>query len=277
MNNDAFRAQAVESLGDIFTPPGPADVPLAGFKAGDTTLFAEYEHAQGDQLEADTTRFGLRTRPTAKEMAPLAETLAADTARRSEARTTDEGYFGEMSPAQLETAKAPLLYLAESGELSPWSDKLTVGAKRRFLTQFWQKRDPTPGTPQNERRESFYKAIDYANTAFREGGRNPQSGWRSDRGRIYAKFGTPEQTYKRQQEGRAPPYEVWSYTKGKGSYYIFADRSGFGAYSLMYSDDLREPSLPGWGELLGAPALEDIGRWLGVDLVAAANGRQLRQ
>jgi hypothetical protein len=29
----------------------------------DTTLYAEYEHATGDQLEADTTRVGMRTRP----------------------------------------------------------------------------------------------------------------------------------------------------------------------------------------------------------------------
>jgi len=28
-----------------------------------TTLFAEYEHATGDELDADTTRFGMRTRP----------------------------------------------------------------------------------------------------------------------------------------------------------------------------------------------------------------------
>jgi uncharacterized repeat protein (TIGR01451 family) len=28
-----------------------------------TTLYAEYEHATGDQLDADTTRFGMRTRP----------------------------------------------------------------------------------------------------------------------------------------------------------------------------------------------------------------------
>jgi GWxTD domain-containing protein len=229
-------------------------------------------------LNADLTMGGRTIHRSAQlVMAGLSETLASDTARRAEARTTDEGYFAEMNPAQLETAKAPLIYLAESGELSPWSNKLSVDAKRRFLTQFWQKRDPTPGTPQNERRESFYKAIDYANTAFREGGRNPQSGWRSDRGRIYAKFGTPADVYKRQQEGRAPPYEVWSYAKGKGSYYIFADRSGFGAYSLIYSDDLKESNLPGWGELLGAPALEDIGRRLGVDLVAAAHGRELRQ
>ena len=132
------------------------------------------------------------------------------------------------------------------------------------------KRDPTPGTPRNERREAFDKAIDYANSAFREGGRNPQSGWRSDRGRIYARYGTPDQTYRRQQEGRAPPYEVWSYARGKGSYFIFADRSGFGAYTLIYSNDLKEPGYPGWGELLGAPAVEDAGRWLGIDLVEAA-------
>ncbi len=229
-------------------------------------------------LNADV-KMGGRTihRSAQLMMANLGEALANDTARRAEARTTDEGYFAQMNPAELETAKAPLIYLAESGELAAWSDKLSVEAKRRFLTQFWQKRDPSPDTPQNERREAFYKAIDYANSAFREGGRNPQSGWRSDRGRIYAKFGTPAQTYKRQQEGRAPPYEVWSYAKGKGSYYIFADRSGFGAYSLIYSDDLKESNLPGWGELLGAPALDDIGRWLGVDLIAAAHGRDLRQ
>jgi len=29
----------------------------------ETILYAEYEHAEGDQLEADTTRFGMRTRP----------------------------------------------------------------------------------------------------------------------------------------------------------------------------------------------------------------------
>jgi GWxTD domain-containing protein len=229
-------------------------------------------------LNADVTMGDRKIHRSAQlVMANLGEALASDSARRADARVADVGYFGQMNPAQLEAAKAPLIYLAESGELAPWSDKLSVDAKRRFLTQFWQRRDPTPGTPQNERRESFYKAVEYANTAFREGGRNPQSGWRSDRGRIYAKFGTPAQIYKRQQEGRAPPYEVWSYAKGKGSYYIFADRSGFGAYTLIYSDDLKEPSLPGWGELLGAPALEDIGRQLGVDLVSAANGRELRQ
>jgi GWxTD domain-containing protein len=203
-------------------------------------------------------------------MAPLDVTLARDTARRAVARVTDEGYFAEMNPAQLEQAKAPLVYIANAGELEAWNDKLSVAAKRKFLAEFWAARDPTPGTARNERREGFYQAIDYANRTYREGGRKAVSGWRSDRGRIYARNGAPAEVFRRQQEGRAPPYEVWRYATGKGMYYIFADRSGFGAYTLIYSNDLKEPGLPGWAELLGAPAVADAGRFLGLDLISAA-------
>jgi GWxTD domain-containing protein len=200
-------------------------------------------------------------------MAGLAATLAHDTARRAVLRTTDEGYFEQMPAEELNRAEAPLIYLAEAHELSVWNDKLSVDAKRRFLTEFWRKRDPTPGTSRNELREQFYAAIDYANRAFREGGRNPVSGWRSDRGRIFINHAAPDQVLRREREGRAPPYEVWNYAKGKGYYYIFADRTGFGAFSLLYSNDLKEPGSPGWGDVLGGPAVADIGRFLGIDLV----------
>jgi len=114
--------------------------------------------------------------------------------------------------------------------------------------------------------------VEYANTAFNEGGRNPVPGWRSDRGRIYARNGAPDETYKRQQEGRAPRYEVWSYSKGRGNFYIFADRSGFGAFSLIHSSDLKETGLPGWADILGYSAVRDIGQFLGRDLVATGRG-----
>jgi GWxTD domain-containing protein len=205
-------------------------------------------------------------------MAGLTETLARDTARRAAERVTDEGYFGEMSDEELDLAQAPLEYIAEDRELSAWSSSLSTAAKRRFLTSFWKQRDPTPGTPKNERRESFYAAVEYANEAFKEGGRNALPGWRSDRGRIYAKNGAPDDKYSRQQEGRAPRYEVWSYAKGRGYYYIFADRSGFGAFTLIHTNDLKETGLPGWADLLGAPAVADVGQFLGVDLYATGRG-----
>jgi GWxTD domain-containing protein len=232
---------------------------LTGLPPGEFTMTAEMK-----------LQDGMVRRSGEFVMAPLGATLARDSARRAENRVTDEGYFGEMTAEQLDQAKAPLSYIAESGELGAWNDKLSVTAKRRFLANFWQARDPTPGTPRNERREQFYQAVDYADHTYREGGRTAVAGWRTDRGRIYAKNGAPEEVYRRQQEGRAPPYEVWRYATGKGAFYIFADRSGFGAYKLIYSNDLKEPGLPGWGELLGAPAVEDAGRFLGVDLLSQA-------
>jgi len=234
---------------------------LTGLPPGGYTMLADLK-LNGKTIQR-TAEFG---------MAGLTETLARDTARRNAEKETDEGYFAAMTEAELDRARAPLDYIAETKELSAWSKDLSVEAKRRFLTAFWKQHDETPGTVKNERRESFYAAIDYANKAFKEGGRNTVSGWRSDRGRIYARNGSPAETLSRQQEGRAPRYEVWSYAKGRGrgAWYIFADRSGFGAFTLMHSNDLKESSFPGWAEVLGAPAVQDIGQWLGFDLNAAA-------
>lgn len=224
----------------------------------------------GNYLMVADLQLGGRTiqRSADFSMAGLSETLAKDAARREAERTTDEGYFAAMSDQELDAAEAPLTYIAESRELSAWSDKLSVDAKRRFLTAFWKQRDPSPGTGKNEDREAFYTAIDYANRAFKEGGRNTVSGWRSDRGRIYAKNGAPDETYRKPQQGRAPPYEVWSYAKGRGRgfYYIFADRTGFGAFILLHSNDLKEVGLPGWVDVLGGPAVADISQFLGVEI-----------
>lgn len=222
-------------------------------------------------------RIGERTveRSAGFTMAGLAETLARDSARRVEDKISDEGYFASMTPAQLDSARAPLIYIAESGEMGVWNAGMSLNARRRFLAEFWQKRDPTPGTLQNERREQFYGAIAYANRQYKEGGRKATPGWRSDRGRIYAKSGEPDDVYRRQQEGQAPPYEVWRYTRGKGYYYIFADRTGFGAYQLVYSNDPKEPGVPTWDTILGRRAVGDAGQFLGVDLFASIRRQDL--
>ena len=234
-------------------------IDLAGLPEGDYTMVASLSLG-GENIE--------RSAPIS--MAGLRETLARDSANRQAKRVSDQGYFGALSAEDLDLAKAPLLYIAESGELSPWESKLSLEAKRRFLANFWRKRDPTPGTDRNERREAFYEAIAYANREYKEGGRKSVAGWRSDRGRIFARYGAPTNVLRRQNEGRAPPYEVWSYSKGRGSYYIFADRTGFGAYQLIYSNDLREPGIPAWNRLIGRRAVADAGEFLGVDLFSVA-------
>jgi len=239
-------------------------VPLAGLTAGDYRLTARLETSNGT-LE----------RTASFIMADMHQTVEREAARMTALSGTDEGYFGSLSNLQLDAAADPLSLIANSRELVPYSKKLSIQAKRRFLTQFWAARDPSPQTPRNEAREAFYAAVSYADSTFRERGRATKPGWKTDRGRIFAKHGAPEDVLHRQQQGYAPPYEVWRYSRGKGSYFIFADRSGLGDFKLLYSNDIKEVKDPNWQRILGVPALEDIAEYLNLDRLELEQGTGL--
>jgi GWxTD domain-containing protein len=89
-----------------------------------------------------------------------------------------------------------------------------------FIEAFWQRRDPTPDTEENEYKEEHYQRIAYANEHFAAG----VPGWKTDRGRIYIVFGKPDEidshpsggSYERPMEeggGQTStfPFEDWRY------------------------------------------------------------------
>jgi GWxTD domain-containing protein len=89
-----------------------------------------------------------------------------------------------------------------------------------FIEAFWQRRDPTPDTEENEYKEDHYRRIAYANEHFAAG----IPGWKSDRGRIYIMYGPADEveshpsggTYERpMEEGGGEtstfPFEDWRY------------------------------------------------------------------
>ena len=201
-------------------------------------------------------------------MAGLDQTLEADVARKASAASTDAGYFEAMNEAELDSAQAPLVLIAKSGELSPYK-KASVRGKRRLLTDFWTKLDPSPGTDVNEARQRFYEGIAFAQKTYGEKGKAGRPGWKTDRGRIYVRNGAPDEVLQRPQAGRSPPYEVWHFTQSRNRYYVFVDRSnGLGFYQLVTSNDVRETNLPNWMELLRKEeAVLDISRFVGIDLL----------
>ncbi len=201
-------------------------------------------------------------------MQGLHAALVADSIQRAADRVGDEGYFATMSEAELDSVAEPLDYIAESKDNLKVFKDLSLAAKRRYLTEFWQRRDPTAGTEKNEAREQFYAAIDYANEHYTEPGRRGRAGWRTDRGRIFAKYGTPSDSLSRTRSGKAPPYTVWQYRRGKGRYYIFADRTGLGNYQLLYTDDLTEVSRGDWLDILTEEGAVDVSRYLGIDFLS---------
>jgi GWxTD domain-containing protein len=89
-----------------------------------------------------------------------------------------------------------------------------------FIEAFWQRRDPTPDTEENEYKEEHYQRIAYANEHFAAG----IPGWKSDRGRMYIMYGKPDEieshpsggAYERpMSEGGGEtstfPFEDWRY------------------------------------------------------------------
>lgn len=201
-------------------------------------------------------------------MADFDQTMAEEERRIAALKETDEGYFGLMGGEELDAARAPLGLLADATTLQVYSQEMTIQARRNFLVQFWRDRDPTPGTPLNEARIGFYERISYANKNYGETGRNGPPGWRTDRGRIYIKQGLPTEVLDGRAVGSAPPYQVWRYAQGKDRYYVFLDRTGFNSYKLYFSNDTRENNTPGFREMVGTQALQEISRFLGVDLFA---------
>ena len=64
-------------------------------------------------------------------------------------------------------------------------------SRLEFIDEFWKKRDPTPGTEENESKQEFILRIAYANKYFRE---TPKGeGWNTERGRILLQLGFPDE------------------------------------------------------------------------------------
>ncbi len=72
--------------------------------------------------------------------------------------------------------------------------RLQVGERERFLEEFWRRRDPTPDTAENEARRDFQARIDHANQNFDAPGND--RGMFSDMGRVYIRYGEPEEVLK---------------------------------------------------------------------------------
>lgn len=237
-------------------------VDLDGLPAGDYTLDVIVT-AAGEST----------TRSAAFSMAGLQETLAqaqaepAAVARPS--MVSDEAFFASLDEPALDSLEEPLSLIANSRELRNY-DQLSVSAKRRFLADFWAKLDQTPETARNEDRERFYGAIAYANQQFKVGLGTQEPGWKSDRGRIYVKYGAADDKLRRVPSGEAPPYEVWRFTRGRSRYFVFADLTGFGAFKLIQTNDTRETGLPNWREIITEDGVRDVGYFLGVDFYGSS-------
>ena len=128
---------------------------------------------------------------------------------------------------------AQLRYIATQNE---WQilRKVPDSKLTEAIESYWQAHDPTPGTLRNENREQFYSRVLRADELFTIHKR--LTGWKSDRGRIYIKFGEPEQIVSNAFPIGEPPSIRWHYFRLNLSF-LFTDDRGFGQYTLRNKDE----------------------------------------
>ena len=157
-------------------------------------------------------------------------------------------------------------YIITDPERAAFKKLTTDDERESFIESFWERRNPNPGSPENEYKEEYYRRIAYANEHYASG----IPGWKTDRGRIYIMYGPADEvdshpsggSYERPEsegggETSTYPFEQWRYRyiDGVGTNIIleFVDTTMTGEYHLTMDPGEKDALLhvPGAGLTIG--------------------------
>jgi GWxTD domain-containing protein len=144
----------------------------------------------------------------------------------------------DLPPKYKKWLEEEVVYIISPLEKDVFMQLETDRERELFIEAFWQHRDPTPGTPENEFRTEHNRRIKYANRYFARA--VPKPGWKTDRGRMYILLGAPTDIERFIGETQIYNTEVWFY-QGLAKYGLppglnlaFFQRGGSGEY-VLYS------------------------------------------
>lgn len=135
------------------------------------------------------------------------------------------------SEKDLDIAIDQLVYFAKTDVRDAMIKAPTFQEKTKMFFSFWERWDPTPGTPMNEMMNEYYNRVKLSNKLFRA---FKIPGWKTDRGMVYIMYGQPDYTESKLSSADSKPYEIWYYYDIHKKYY-FMDHTGYGDYRLMNS------------------------------------------
>lgn len=143
-------------------------------------------------------------------------------------------------------------YIATAQEMSIYNE-LDLQGKHNFLISFWQRRDPNPD---NDILEALNIYIDRIKTVDKKYSSGLESGYESDRGRIYLKYGPPDESMINPVEKGYKSFENWIYYSNGGMQFMFMDLKGFGKYELVYTNIDDEEIPVNWSSLIDPDAIQ---------------------
>jgi len=194
-----------------------AFVLLLAFVFGSTVLgFAKDKKKKGDDDSQTTTSAATADGQTpAPSDDPLKRPIS-EKQRKENAKSLKQ----ELSKTYKKWLDEDVRWIITDQERAAFKQLSNDEERDAFIEAFWQRRDPTPDTAENEFKEEHYRRMAYANEHFAAG----IPGWKTDRGRIYIMYGAPDEidshpsggTYERPiDEGGGEtstfPFEDWRY------------------------------------------------------------------
>jgi GWxTD domain-containing protein len=163
--------------------------------------------------------------------------LGIDSTLLSSARGLPMNVYVAMDEAELDHEFRWLRYEAQETEKDQYEQLKGVDAKRKFLSDFWRRRELG-------RREEYLNRVQHANASFSMLGRE---GYRTDRGRVFITYGPPDDFDRHPNDSDSRPYEIWSYNNIQGGVmFVFVMRNAGGDYELVHSTHRNELHDENW-------------------------------
>ena len=128
-----------------------------------------------------------------------------------------------------------VVYIIDDAERAAFQKLTTDEERDHFIEQFWERRNPTPGSSPNKFKEAHYHRLAYANQHFRTASGTP--GWQTDRGHMLVVYGPPDEIDSHPKGPQTPlAIEIWMYRHveglGDNEFVTFIDRTGRGDFHL---------------------------------------------
>jgi len=259
-----YRTPASEVEVGVGGAPFTGHLSLAGLPPGDYQIAMTV----GDDTEGER-------RWASFQMLSPDNAVTAGTA----AGSYEADYFATLSDEELEQTFGGVALLVTDTERTTY-EALPSDAKRRYLTEFFQRQDPNPGSPGNLFLEDYLSRIATIRARYDETvGTEERMPWYTDRGRIYLKYGEPQDrvvNYSPSDIGSPssvlgsggfagePPYEIWQY-QTTSFVYLFIQDDRFDHWRLLYSTDPDIVSMADWYNRCGPSALQDLQTNFGIN------------
>jgi GWxTD domain-containing protein len=162
-------------------------------------------------------------------------------------------------------------------ELAAWNKLHSDEEREQFILEFWRLRDTDPDTEENEYREAYFERFAYVNEHFAAG----IPGYKTDRGKIYLKYGKPDEieshpsggsyqppSHERYSATSTYPFEKWWYRHipGRSDVEIeFVDPTGTGEYRIARNPFEKIATL----HMPGGVSIPGVNQ---ADIISAAGG-----